>query len=115
MTIYICAAAAVVLLMLEAAVLLGTRRRSATITSFVTVVPVFPGDDLLPERLSALSDCTVRSRVPTGRIILLDFGADDRQKRICVAFCESEPAAEIIPSAGLEKNLAKMFAIRVEM
>ncbi len=99
-----------VIAVIEAVSLFCTSRRTVKL-AFVAVVPVFPDDTDLRERLAYLEEKMSGSSCCIEEIIIINYGASVEQLEICRQFCFENPAAVITDPAGLEKILSKTFAI----
>ena len=73
--------------------------------AYAAVLPVFPGDDSLPERLEYLSMKGSGRR----RVILVDYGATCEQAEMCRRFVQSSPDAVFISASELEKLFSEIF------
>ena len=76
-------------------------------TGYAVVIPVFPEDTELLQRLEYHRD-TLCGGVT---VILVDYGASVWQKEVCRNFCDGNGNAVITDPAGVEKILSKTFAI----
>lgn len=112
--ICICAGFLVILFMLETALMLGVRKKKPDITAFVTVIPVIPGDCELRERLSAVTDKIALGELFYGRLLLVDYGADDEQRRICETFCELNCGAQVVQAEEFTDMLPEIFDISMQ-
>lgn len=88
----------------------GSSRRVRKL-SFAAVVPVFPGDSDLRERLEYLSRKLSGGTYYIEEIIIINYGATVGQLEICEMFCSEHQNAVMTDPAGLEKILSKTFAI----
>lgn len=88
----------------------GSAGRKRKLT-FAAVIPVFPEDDDLRERLEYLTRKLSGGACSAGSIIIVNYGAAIGQLEICELFCSENPNAFITDPAGLEKILSKTFAI----
>lgn len=79
--------------------------------SFAAVVPVFPKDENLRERLTYLERKLSSGGGCIEEIIIIDYGATVQQLEICRLFCYEHANAVLTDPAGLEKILSKTFAI----
>ena len=73
--------------------------------AYAAVLPVFSGDESLPERLEYLSMKGCGRR----RVILVDYGATAQQAELCRRFVHSSPDAVFITSSDLEKLFSEIF------
>ncbi len=72
---------------------------------YVTVLPVFHGDNLFESRLEYLMQKTCGR----GNIILVDYSADEYQRDLCNRFINNNPDAVFIPYSELESHLSAVF------
>lgn len=79
--------------------------------SFAAVVPVFPKDTDLRQRLDDLSHKLSSGSFYIEEIIIINYGATLEQLEICEQFCYENPNAILTDPASLEKILSKTFAI----
>ncbi len=79
--------------------------------AFAAVIPVFPDDTELRERLSYLSEKLSGGTYYFEEIIIVNYGATTAQLEECRAFCDIHESALITDPASLEKILSKTFAI----
>ncbi|MBQ8296310.1 MAG: hypothetical protein IJX77_00840 [Ruminococcus sp.] len=79
--------------------------------AFAAVVPVFPDDDDLRERLEYLGDKLSGGSYYIEEIIIINYGATIEQLEICGRFCYENRNAILTDPASLEKILSKTFAI----
>lgn len=79
--------------------------------SFAAVIPVFPDDSDLRERLQYLSEKLSCGSYYIEEIIIINYGATVQQLEICRAFCYENKNAILTDPASLEKILSKTFAI----
>lgn len=79
--------------------------------AFAAVVPVFPDDGDLRQRLDYLSDKLSGGAYYIEEIILINYGATAGQLEICREFCDENKNAVLTDPASLEKILSKTFAI----
>lgn len=96
---------------IEAVSLFCSASRRTVKLSFAAVIPVFPDDTDLRERLACLEEKMSGSFCCIEEIIIINYGASAEQLEICQQFCFDNPAAVITDPAGLEKILSKTFAI----
>ncbi|MCI1269423.1 MAG: hypothetical protein LKG21_05920 [Ruminococcus sp.] len=83
---------------------------------FALVIPILPQDGSLKEKLSEIKYYLKYSDFPPDcTILLVDYGADDKQSRIIQDFCAGNSNAHIIPYSALEKKLSEIFAISVKI
>lgn len=79
--------------------------------AFAAVIPVFPNDDELRERLEHLNEKLSCGSYYIEEIIILNYGATTEQLEICRQFCYENQSAVLTDPASLEKILSKTFAI----
>lgn len=79
--------------------------------SFAAVVPVFPDDSDLRERLAYLGEKLSCGSYYIEEIIIINYGATVEQLEVCRAFCYENKNAILTDPASLEKILSKTFAI----
>ncbi|MDE5583581.1 MAG: hypothetical protein K2J08_07745 [Ruminococcus sp.] len=82
---------------------------------YVAVIPVFPSDKDLAERLGCLSEKIACGRCQAEEIILIDYNALPEQLEICRGFCRENNCAVIAGSDDFEKILSQIFAIETEI
>lgn len=111
MTIVISVMILAFIVVLEFVFLFRSKSCNEDLLDFVAVVPVFPADRNLPERLSCLSEKIACGQCRIEEIILIDYGATSEQLEICRRFCLDNPCAVIADSAEIEKIMSKTFAI----
>lgn len=99
------------IVVLEFVFLFRSRSCNEDLLDFVAVVPVFPADRNLSERLGCLSEKIACGQCRIEEIILIDYGATPEQLEICRRFCLDNSCAVIADSAEFEKIIAKTFAI----
>lgn len=99
------------IVVLEFVFLFRSRSCNEDLLDFVAVVPVFPEDRNLPERLGCLSEKIACGQCRIEEIILIDYGATPEQLEICRRFCLDNPCAAIAEFSQFEKIIAKTFAI----
>lgn len=111
MAIVIAVMILVFILVLEFASLFRSRSCNYNVLDFVAVVPVFPADSNLPERLGCLSEKIACGQCHADEIILIDYGASPEQLEICRRFCLDNPCAFVVRSDETEKIFSETFAI----
>lgn len=79
--------------------------------SFAAVIPVFPDDSDLRERLAYLGEKLSCGSYYIEEIIIINYGATIEQLEICREFCYENRNAVLTDPASLEKILSKTFAI----
>ncbi len=77
-------------------------------------VPVIPGDNELSRTLDHFGEMLSRGGCCIDRLILIDYGADQQQLKLCREFCKTFPGSELIRPEDLENILAETFAISVK-
>ena len=100
-----------VIAVIEAVSLFCSSSRRRVKLAFAAVLPVFPDDTDLRERLAYLEEKMSGGSCCIEEIIIINYGASVEQLEICRQFCFENPAAVITDPAGLEKILSKTFAI----
>lgn len=100
-----------VIAVIEAVSLFYKSSRRIKKLAFAAVVPVFPDDADLRERLEYLSDRLSGGAYYIEEIIIIDYGATVEQLEICRSFCYENGNAVLTDPASLEKILSKTFAI----
>ncbi len=73
---------------------------------YVTILPVFSDDELFVMRLEFL----MRKSCGKQRIILVDYTADNQQKKLCKDFISKNPDSEFIHCAEMKNFFAEIFA-----
>lgn len=99
---------------LEMVSLFRSRSCSENILDFAVVVPVFPKDNNLLERLNCLSEKIACGRCHADEIILINYGALPEQLEMCRKFCIENYCAVIVDSSEVEKILSETFAIDIK-
>lgn len=99
---------------LEMISLFRSGKRCESVADYAVVVPVFPSDASLAERLDCLSEKIACGRCQAEYIILIDYGASSEQLEMCRSFCRENQCAVVACSADLEKILSETFAITEE-
>ena len=79
--------------------------------AFAAVIPVFPNDGDLRERLEYLNEKLSCGSYYIEEIIIINYGATVQQLEICRSFCYENKNAVLTDPASLEKILSKTFAI----
>lgn len=100
-----------VITLIEAVSLFYKSSHRAKNLSYAVVIPVFPNDSDLRERLDFLSDKLSNGSFYAEEIILINYGATVEQLEICRNFCYENNNAVLTDPASLEKILSKTFAI----
>lgn len=100
-----------VIAVIEAVSLFYRPSDRVTKLSFAAVVPVFPDDSDLSERLELLSRRFSSGSCQIEEIVLINYGATQEQLEICRRFCYENGNAVLTDPASLEKILSKTFAI----
>ena len=78
---------------------------SRSAPAYISVLPVFPGDDKLRDRLEYLSMKGCGRR----RVVLVDYSATPDQAELCRQFVHSSPDAVFLPSSELEEFFRSIF------
>lgn len=97
------------------AISLFVRPRRIKKLSFAAVIPIFPKDSDLRNRIDALNRKLTDHSYYIEEIIFINYGATYEQLEICEQFCYENPNAVITDPASLEKILSKTFAIDHEI
>ena len=100
-----------VIAVIEAVSLFYKSSRRVSKLSFAAVIPVFPDNCDLRERLTYLSEKLSCGSYYIEEIIIIDYGATIEQLEICRGFCYENKNAVLTDPASLEKILSKTFAI----
>ncbi len=100
-----------VIAIIEAVSLFYKSSRRVQKLSFAAVVPIFPDDENLRERLEYLGEKLSSGSYYIEEIILINYGATVEQLEICREFCYENRNAVLTDPASLEKILSKTFAI----
>lgn len=74
---------------------------------YVTVLPVFRED----RNFSARLEYILKKSCGRTNIIIVDYSADDEQRKLCSQFVRDNPDAVLIFHYELEKYFAETFAI----
>ncbi|MCD8187662.1 MAG: hypothetical protein LUD57_03435 [Ruminococcus sp.] len=96
---------------IEAVSLFYKASRRVRKLAFAAVVPVFPNDGDLRERLEYLSEKLSCGSYYIEEIIIINYGATTEQLEICCGFCYENKNAVLTDPVSLEKILSKTFAI----
>lgn len=100
-----------VITVIEAVSLFYKASRRVKKLAFAAVIPVFPHDTDLRERLDYLGEKLSCGSYYIEEIIMINYGATAEQLEICRSFCYENPNAVITDPASLEKILSETFAI----
>lgn len=100
-----------VIVVIEAVSLFYRASHRVSRLAFAAVVPVFPDDSDLRERLVYLEEKLSGGSYYIEEIILINYGASPEQLEICHSFCDDNANAVLTDPASLEKILSKTFAI----
>jgi len=111
MTIVISVMILIFIVVLEFVSLFRSRSCNDNILDFVAVVPIFPTDSNLSERLGCLAEKIACGQCHAEEIILIDYGASSEQLEMCQRFCLDNPCAFVVRSDEAEKIFSETFAI----
>ena len=110
-TILIAMSVLAVLAFAEIFCILHNNGRKKKTAEFIAVIPVFPNDTDLAERLCSISEKITRGTFRADAVFIIDYGADDEQTQLCRQFCNENPCSEIVLPENFEKILRETFAI----